>query len=258
MLGTAISDYIGNGNFKVTDATKLTLAVARGLITEPMDPLIKIGEEIIEWKALDGEYIGKTTKIAIENALISGSFPTGAQKAHQLLEGRTAGNCSLKRCLPIALAYDELDIVITLAGLQSNMTHFDSRVKEACQLYSWLVFDLLNGKPKKQALQEVFGSHLYYGQYNKIKIAEVYGSSYVVDSLLNALILFYNYDNFDDFTARISKIENASEIASISGGLLGIDLGLKAISYNLRNQLENRIEILTLAGNLFDERMRKR
>lgn len=257
MLGTAISDYVGNGKVKVTDGTKLTLAVARGLLKAPEDPLITIGEEIIEWQALDGDYIGKTTKIAIDNALITGSFPTGAKKAHQILDGRTAGSCSLKRCLPIALAYDQLDIVITLAGLQSNMTHFDSRVKEACQLYAWLVFDLLNGKSKQQALQEVFGSHLYYGQYNKIKLMDVVGSSYVVDSLLNSLILFYNYDNFDDFVTSLNKIENIQEIACISGGLLGIELGMKSISYDLRDKLENRIEILSLAGNLFDERMRK-
>lgn len=257
MLGTAISDYVGNEKVKVTDATKLTLAVARGLLKAPNDPLITIGDEIIEWQALDGEYIGKTTKISIDNALKTGSFPTGAKTAHQILEGRTAGNCSLKRCLPIALAYDQLDIVITLAGLQSNMTHFDSRVKEACQLYSWLVYDLLNGKSKHQALKEVFGSHLYYGQYNKIKITDVVGSSYVVDSLLNSLVLFYNYDNFDDFITRLSKVENAREIASISGGLLGVELGMKSISYNLKYELENRIEILNLAGNLFDERMRK-
>jgi ADP-ribosylglycohydrolase len=137
------------------------------------------------------------------------------------------------------------------------MTHFDSRVKEACQLYSWLVYDLLNGKSKKEALQEVFGSHLYYGQYNKIKLVDVVGSNYVVDSLLNSLILFYNYDNFDDFITRLSKIENAHEIASISGGLLGIDLGMKSIRYDLRAELENRIEILSLAGNLFDERMKE-
>ncbi len=257
MLGTAISDYVGNRKVKVTDATKLTLAVARGLIKDPLEPLVTIGEEIIEWQALDGEYLGKTTKVAIENALKTGSFPTGAQKAHQVLKGRTAGNCSLKRCLPIALAYDQIDIVITLAGLQSNMTHFDSRVKEACQLYSWLVYDLLNGKSKKKALQEVFGSHLYYGQYSKIKIDDVFGSSYVADSLLNSLILFYNFDNFDDFLTSLSNIENAKEIASISGGLLGIELGLKALSFSLRDELENRIEILNLAGNLFDERMRK-
>ncbi len=258
MLGTVISDYIGNEKVKVTDATKLTLAVARGLLREPEDPLLTIGEEIIEWQALDGEYIGKTTKVAIENALLTGNFPTGAQKAHHILDGRTAGNCSLKRCLPIALAYDKLDVVITLAGLQSNMTHFDHRVKEACQLYSWLVYDLLQGKSKKIALQEVFGSHLYYGLYNKTKVNDIKSSSYVVESLLNSLILFYNYDNFDDFLTRLSKIENAQELASITGGLLGVELGMKAISYNLRDELDNRVAILNLAGNLFDERMGRR
>lgn len=257
MIGTAIGDYYGNGKIKLTDATKLTLAVTRGLLKNPEDPLISIGNEIIEWRALDGEYLGKTTEIAIEYALKTGSFPTGAQKAQQILDGRTAGNCSLKRSLPISLIYDELDIVITLAGLQSNMTHFDSRVKEACQLYSWLVYNLLQGKSKEQALKEVFGSHLYYSQYKEFKVEEVKGSSYVVESLLNTLILFFNCDNFDEFVERLSSIENAQEIGSLTGGLLGVELGLKSISYYLRDELDDRLDILNLAGNLYDERMRK-
>lgn len=257
MLGTAIADFYGNGKLEATDATKLTLAVAKGLIKAPDEPLPAIGDEVIEWQALDGKYIGRTTKVAIENALKTGSFPTGAKKAHEVLEGRTAGNCSLKRCLPVPLVYRELDIVITLSGLQSNMTHFDSKVKEACQLYSWLVYDLLKGKTKNQALDEVFDSHLYYGQYKNIKLEAVIGSSYVVDCLLNCLILFYNYDNLEDLLAGVDKIDNAREIASLAGGLIGLVQGLKGISNNLKDELENKIEILNIAGNLFDERMKE-
>lgn len=257
MLGTAIADFYGNGKLETTDATNLTLAVAKGLIKSPDEPLPAIGEEIIEWQALDGKYIGRNTKVAIENALKTGSFPTGAKKAHEILEGRTAGNCSLKRCLPVPLVYRDLDIVITLSGLQSNMTHFDSKVKEACQLYSWLIYDLLKGKTKEQALDEVFGSHLYYGQYKTIDVKAVIGSSYVVDCLLNSLILFYNYDNFEDFLTSVDRIENAREIASLAGGLLGLEQGLKGISFNFRDELDDKIEILNIAGNLFDERMKE-
>ncbi len=254
MIGTGIGDFYGNDNIGVTDATKLTIAVGKGLIKEPNDPLIAIGEEIIEWQALDGQYIGKTTKIAIENAISTNSFPKGAKKAHQILEGKTAGNCSLKRCLPIALMYKELDVVITLAGLQSNMTHFDSKANEASQLYSWLVYDLLNKKTKEQALKDVFGDHLYYGQYNALKITEIKGSSYVVDSLLNAIALFYNLNNFDDFINVLNKIENSEEIGALCGGLIGVNIGLKNINYDFRKNIKLRIELLNIAGNIFDER----
>lgn len=254
MLGTGIGDYYGNNKVSLTDATKLTLAVGKGLIKEPNDPLEAIGQEIIEWHALDTQYVGKTTNIAIENAILTRSFPTGAQKAHQILEGKTAGNCSLKRCLPVPLIYKELDVVITLSGLQSNMTHFDSRAKEACQLYSWLVFDLLKGKTKEKALFEVFGSHLYYGQYKEKKVNEIKGSRFVVDSLLNTLILFNNVNNFEELINYLNKIENAQEIASLCGGLIGVDIGLKNISYKLRKEIDMRIELLNIAGNIFDER----
>lgn len=257
MLGTAIADFYGNDKLETTDSTKLTIAVAKGLIKSPDEPLPAIGDEIIEWQALDGKYIGRTTKVAIENALKTGSFPTGAKKAHEIMAGRTAGNCSLKRCLPVPLVYRELDIVITLSGLQSNMTHFDSKVKEACQLYSWLVYNIIVGKSKTQALDEVFGSHLYYGQYKNVSLKDVVGSSYVVECLLNSLILFHNFENFEEFIVGIAKIDNAREIVSLAGGLLGLDLGLKGIGNKLRDELENKIEILNIAGNLFDERMKE-
>lgn len=257
ILGTGVGDYYANKEKELTDATKLTLAVAKGLIKSPDDPLKAIGDEIIEWHALDRKYIGNITNIAIENAILTGSFPTGAQKAHQILEGKTAGNCSLKRCLPVALMYTDLDIVITLAGLQSNMTHFDSRVKEACQLYSWLVFLLMSGVKKQDALKEVFGSHLYYGQYTKIKRSDIKCSRYVGDTLLNSLALFYDTDSFEDFIYFIGKIDNSIEIGSIVGGLLGIDLGLKNINSQVKEKINEKIDLLKIAGNLFDERMKE-
>ncbi len=257
MLGTSIGDYYGNKKVDLTDATKLTLAVAKGLINDPEQPLTAIGEEFVEWHALDGQYIGKTTKLAIENAILMGDFPTGAKKAHQILQERTAGNCSLKRCLPVALMYKDLDIVVTLAGLQSNMTHFDSRAKEACQLYAWLVFDLLNGKSKNRALNDIFANHLYYGQYKKIKINEIKGSSYVVDSLLNGIALFYNLNTFEELINISNKIKNVQEITSLCGGLLGVQRGLKNIEFKYREEIDIRIDILNIAGNIFDERMKK-
>ncbi|MDD2371321.1 MAG: ADP-ribosylglycohydrolase family protein [Firmicutes bacterium] len=257
IIGTGIGDYYGNKKIGLTDASKLTMAVAKGLIKEPDDPLISIGEEIIEWHALDRQYIGNTTNIAIKNAIETGSFPTGAKNAHQILNNKTAGSCSLKRCLPIALMYEELDIVITLAGLQSNMTHFDSRVKEACQLYSWLVYNLLKGQSKKQALHDIFSSHLYYGQYKNMKLDEIKGSSYVVETLLNSLALFNITENFDDLINTLAKIENAQEIGSLCGGLTGLYRGLKTIDFKYREQIDIRIELLNIAGNIFDERMKK-
>lgn len=256
MIGTAVADYHGNMMLELTDATKLTLSVARGIIRNSEEPLPEIGLEIIEWQALDGKYIGKTTSTAIEHALKTGSFPTGAQKAHEILDGRTAGNCSLKRCLPVPLVYKDLEIVVTLSGLQSNMTHFDSRVKEACQLYSWLVFELLDGKTRIDALEEVFGSHLYYGQYKKMKVEELSAGAYVAESLLAALTLFSFSDTFGTLLEHIDNNPGLREAASIAGGLKGLEIGYKNMDYNSHNDEIDKLEILKIAGKIFDERMK--
>ncbi len=210
----------------IGDASYSVMAVAKGIVENPEDPIKSIGKNLIEWHALYAKNIGKTTEAAIKNALIKGDFFTGAKIAHQELKEKSAGNASLKRTAPIALAYSKLQDVIDLSGIQSNMTHFDGKAKEACQLYSWLIYELLTGTDKEKILADLFASHLYYGQYRKLEsLKTIDDPCYVVEALLGAITIFYHSDSFEEAIRLLNMLDDPSELASLTGTLLGVCYG---------------------------------
>ena len=258
LLGVALGDLYGHKGSGTGDATGMTLAVARGFLEDPEDPERFIGGCLLEWYALDRKEVGKTTATAIEEAIKIQDFPTGAKKAHGLLQGRTAGNASLKRAVPAALLYGSLRRVIAMSGLQSNMTHFDHEAKEACQLYAWLVHLLLDGVEKEAALEDVFGSHLHYWQYKTLGTESIKGGRYVADCLLDALIVFNKAESFEDGLEMIAELSGGREFGPVAGGLLGAAYGKKAIGFKQSGRLQEKVEILEVAGQLYDKRMKER
>lgn len=256
LLGLALGDSAGHRFKGVGDATTLALALAKGLLEASANPEPAIAGRFLEWYALDRREIGRTTETAMENAIRKQDFPTGAKIAHEVLGGRTAGNASLKRVLPVALAYGSLDDAVAVAGIQSNMTHFDPRAKEACQLYVWLVYLLLEGRDKEDALDEVFGSHLHYMHYRDLEAFS--GSAFVPDSLLEALAVFHRSESFEDGLERIGRLQGGDQFGALAGGLLGAAYGKKAIGIGRSAKLKEKLELLTIAGRLFDQRMKGR
>lgn len=257
-LGLAIGDAFGSPEGITGNPTDLTLAVAKGISAEPKDPLLKIGGQLVEWLALNDKGAGKTTRLAIENAIKKDSFPTGAKIANTILNGRTAGSGSLIRVLPIPLFYKELDEVVTLAGLQSNMTNFDPKAKEACQLYSWLVHQLLHNANRDQALSTIFGDHLYYGQYKKLELQELPVSDYVVETLLTGITLFYRSHSLKEGMELLQALPGDKRGAgAIAGSLLGVYFGMKSIPNEIRKTIHEIVEILSIAGLLYDQRIKE-
>lgn len=259
LLGLAIGDASGNSEQGIGDPTSLSLAVARGILQDPESPLGPIASGIVEWDALESRKTGKTMAEAIRQALLLQDFPTGAKAAHKELQEKSAGNGSLIRTLPIALFYEELEDVVSLSGLQSNLTHFDHRAKEAAQLYSWLAYLLLQGENREEALWKIFDAHLHYGRYREIPLMELPLTHFVPETLLSALAIFHQSHSFLEGVELVDSLEGDSGHAgSLALGLLGIESGLKGIPFEVRNRTNAKIQVLQAAGELFDLRMKRR
>ncbi|AMP20627.1 hypothetical protein AZF37_05055 [endosymbiont 'TC1' of Trimyema compressum] len=57
---------------------------------------------------------------------------------------------------------------------------------------------LLKNKSKEESLNEVFGSHLFYGNYKNAGFDSLKTTAYIADTLLAALTIFYKTRTFDD------------------------------------------------------------
>lgn len=139
----------GLGNFapgEWTDDTAQAVVIARvaadGLDLRTPEALDRIAQAFADWYAGNPPDVGIQTRAVLSRA---GRNPTGAQMAeaaeavHQRT-GRSAGNGSLMRTGPVALAYlDDPAGLVEAAMAVSALTHFQDHAQEACALWCLMI-----------------------------------------------------------------------------------------------------------------------
>lgn len=92
--------------------------------------------------------VGHTTRLAITAAIRLADWGAAAEEVRGSLGARAAGNGSLMRTLPVALAYyGDDDLVIRDAKAISNMTHPAEAAEWCCALYCLLACTTLTFRP---------------------------------------------------------------------------------------------------------------
>src|SRR6478672_8079487 len=146
--GTALEvAMVGGGSFgwqpgEWTDDTSMAIALAEVAATgtdlreeEALDALVRRWHE---W-SLRANDVGVQTRSVLSRAGRHGiSAQTAREESARLhnLTGRTAGNGSLMRTAPLALAYlDDEDALVEAARMVSQLTHFDPEAGDACVLW---------------------------------------------------------------------------------------------------------------------------
>jgi ADP-ribosylglycohydrolase len=116
-----------------TDDTSMAICVTDGLSNGHAD-LDAIATSFVRWYDSGPPDIGTQTR-----AVLSGRDRSAAAMTDRAarLTGRTGGNGSLMRTAPVALAFlDDPDGCVNFAGAISDLTHYDERAREACQMWS--------------------------------------------------------------------------------------------------------------------------
>ena len=252
-----VTEIIGGGVWhlepgETTDDTAMTVAVARGILQNPDDPIPGIGEEFLKWFCTDPKDIGNI----IHEVFVSfqGDWYTAAKEVHDDLGGRSAGNGTLMRCLPIALAYQDLDQMIDVTRRQSKMTHFDDLADEACVLYNRIAFRLLQGEKLRAAIK----SEAADTRYEAVlwERPNVPPSGFVVDTLKWVLYILWNSETFEEVVQFGANLGGDSDtIGAIAGGLAGLDVGYNALPVRYRKIILLKEELASLSEELY--RLRK-
>lgn len=225
-----LTEIIGGGVWRlepgeVTDDTMMTLCVAEGILEYPKNPLDAIGEKFMNWYQSRPKDIGNTIRHTFEN--YEGNWFEAAYITDLDL-GQSAGNGSLMRCLPIALAYTDLDDINRMSHMQSKMTHYDERCSAACMIYNRIAYRLLRGEELRSAIgQELVGT-----EYENLLTSEpnCEASGFVVHTFRWVLHLLLNASDFSEVVQKAANLGNDSDtIGAIAGGLAGIHFGYEQI-----------------------------
>nr|WP_263324612.1 ADP-ribosylglycohydrolase family protein [Neobacillus sp. Marseille-Q6967] len=228
-----VKEIVGGGVWNLergetTDDTAMTLAVAKGILKSPIDPIEAIGEEFLVWYRSDPKDIGVIIRTVL--SLYNGNWYETAKKAHyQYLNELSAGNGTLMRCLPVALAYGDFKQVEEITMKQSKMTHYDSLADKACMIYNRIACKVLKGKELKEAIKEEIQGTRYETSLT-VEKPDCSPDGFVVNTMKWVLYWLLSSDSYLDVVIGAANEGHDSDtVAAIAGGLAGLACGYEAL-----------------------------
>ncbi len=267
-----IENYVGGGwlNVKpgeVTDDTQMTLCVARGIYTIPVNPVESTGLAFVRWIMSGPKDVGGTCSRSIRGAMEYGKqndremipmkeqWLLASQDTHNLFGGRSAGNGSLMRTAYVGLFYGSMDEISLRARELSKMTHWDDEAASICGLYSRLI---ARNEKNRRTLDERLKDLYEIIQFSPYACALEPGftprpTGYVRDSFEAAIWAIAQAVREGHITFRECVLNavnlggDADTIGAITGGLAGSIFGFDGIPDEWIEGLEDKdtVEELT-------------
>lgn len=255
-----VDDMLGGGwlNLKpgeTTDDTAMMIAVAKGILKSPHDPIKSIGENFLAWESTKPKDIGVTILYTFKYVKeeTNGDWLKAAHIAHLVLK-KSAGNGSLMRCLPIALFYKDEDEMIDKTIKQSRMTHYDNLAAEACVIYNKIAFDILNnGTDMKESIIKHVTKTRYEMFINEDPSANPDG--YVVNTFSWVIRTLMRTSSYRSAVLSLTNLgHDADTTSAIAGGLAGLHYGYQSIPSEWVDLIDKRTVISALATIMNENR----
>ncbi|HEX9217441.1 MAG TPA: ADP-ribosylglycohydrolase family protein [Gemmatimonadales bacterium] len=133
-------------NSPYDDDAAMALLLGESLLASRDFDAADVARRWVKWMKVDGRGIGVTTRRAL-TLIERGKEPFEAGRlAHQENPGRSAGNGSVMRCIPVALRYhDSVDRLIRVSTQQAAITHADERCTWGAAAVNLAARELLHG-----------------------------------------------------------------------------------------------------------------
>lgn len=143
----------------ITDDTEMALCIARSLAEHHAFRPDDIAERFVAWYDSGPFDIGLMTSDVLQKIKHDGSWRDAGQQVWESRpEGSNAGNGSVIRCPPYALAFrNDWDILSRVSGLSSSITHADPRCTYGCAVLNLTLAGVLTERetPLEDALAHV-------------------------------------------------------------------------------------------------------
>jgi ADP-ribosyl-[dinitrogen reductase] hydrolase len=118
-----------------TDDTQMAICIAEVAATGRLDP-VEIGARFLTWFRSGPKDVGNMTSAVLSTAKDPADLPRAAQEYYEHHPRSAAGNGSLMRTAPVALAHLGDDAAIMEAAREvSALTHADPLAQEACVIW---------------------------------------------------------------------------------------------------------------------------
>ena len=237
-----ITEMLGDGVHQkpagtVTDDTDLALCIARSLHERREFDPADIAERFVEWYNANPFSIGQTTQWALYDLSTGFAWDEAGKRAW---EGNNAGNGSVMRCAPLAVAYqDDHEALVEVSIQSSVITHYDPHCVYGCAALNLTLAELLDGAtdPLERTLDTLVGRAPVEviealspicdaTPGSPIEAERLDPSSYVLDTLRAALSHALAAESAEEgIVAAVNGGGDADTIGAITGALVGARFG---------------------------------
>ena len=269
-----VTEMLANGTHgqpagTITDDTEMALCIARSLAEhgafEPED----IATRFVDWKRSGPFDIGIMTSSALQRIQNGESWDEAGQREWEAsMEGSNAGNGSLMRCAPYAIAYRNEPTELAEVSRQSSaITHADPRCQWSCALFNRTLANLLTDvdQPLERVLNEI-GSELPGDVRNAVEPVtdarrgepvdiSLENSGYVVTTLQAGLYHGLTAETAEDaIVDAVMMGGDTDTIGAVAGAVTGARFGEDALPERWVTEIDEVEELRQLATSLIERR----
>ena len=251
-------------NSPYDDDAAMALLLGESLLASKGFDANDVARRWVKWMKVDGRGIGITTRRAL-TLIDRGKDPFEAgQLANQENPGRSAGNGSVMRCLPVALRYyDDPDRLIRVSTQQAAITHADERCTWGAAAVNLAARELLHGNiyfidevmhrigdRAPRALREAIHRVPREGE-GDLPIARAGEAGYVVHCVEIAFWFVTHDRSLEEALIALAQAGGDTDTnAAVAGGLLGARYGDVALPPRWVDQITGSQGIAQLAERL--------
>ena len=228
-----------------TDDTEMALALAESLSVHwPLRPA-DLAERFVAWYRAGPADVGNHTRAVL--ARIAGGEPWEyAVESIQRQQPESAGNGSVMRCWPVALAHwDDLGRLLADSRLQSRVTHPHTECMEGSGFVNALIYYLMRGIPLAEAVERSLDA---VDMPDSLRVViekapgrgreELENSGWVRHTLESAIWGLLTTDSYEEAVVQVVNLgRDADSAGAVVGALAGAAYGLDAIPGRWREVL---------------------
>lgn len=262
-----LTEMVGNGTHgkpagTITDDTDQALCIARSLDKHGEFDPTDIAERFVAWYN-DGPFdVGVMTADALRRIDKGVSWNVAGQEVwEERSEGSNAGNGSVMRCAPLALAFaDDWNTLQHTSRDSSRITHADPRCTYGCAALNLTIAALINGdeQPLGSALEALSADtpenlrDVLEPIPDGIEASELSNSGFVLHTLQTGLYHALTADDAE--TAIVNAVNEGGDtdtIGAVAGAVAGARFGASALPDRWTDSIDEATAFRKLGYILF-------
>jgi ADP-ribosyl-[dinitrogen reductase] hydrolase len=220
-----------------TDDTEMALALADSLLAaRPLDPA-DLAARFAAWYAARPPDVGVQTSLVLRGIAQGLEWRDAVRRAEET-HPNSAGNGSVMRCWPVAVAYwNDLPGMLAASRVQSEVTHAHPDCVAGSAFVNAVIYHLLQGVPRGDAVAKALtDAPVANGLRQVIEAAprkrrdQLSNSGWVRHTLESAVWGLLTTNSFEEAVVQVVNLGSDADTAgTVVGALAGAAYGLSAI-----------------------------